>query len=282
MAALLAVCAEVSAQGMAEHAKYMVNIFGECIKAELDGKDHLAECTPVVIHVLYQNGRASYLFLLDAKTAISFSGTKDSNPAPDKYRLELDSLNKAGNFPIETYPGSGSCTMDGVLEKGVAIRCEFKGDKISASFALQGNGELKWDKKPEQRDSSGNIRAAVGEAFKIMGKDSTSGLHERLQQCYGEAAKKPDFNVLENCIAMDFAGFMMESTVAAQARKTDKNKDKTLNDLMTSGFQPEVVEKRIRSALEAFGIVGDEANNVTGKISSEVKSLLENPENWKQ
>ena|SRR5712691_11367861 len=147
----LCVC---SAPSVAEEVKgdllrYMANIYGKCTKAEVAGTDYVAACHAVVVNALYVNGRTSFVFYLNPRTLVSFGGTKDVRPQPEKYRLEVDSMKIVGDKPSTELQGSGACTMDGALDKGVKIQCEIKSQNADASFSFQGNGEVKWIKRPE-------------------------------------------------------------------------------------------------------------------------------------
>ena len=129
--------------------RYMVNIYGKCIGAKLAGTVVTSKCQGVVVDVAYLNGRRNLIGMLgEGEMLITFSGTKETNPMPDKYELQLDRVTLASrNRPVEEVAGSGRCTVFGKLSEGLTILCLLKTHSGNYELAFLGNGNVKWEKK---------------------------------------------------------------------------------------------------------------------------------------
>jgi hypothetical protein len=128
---------------------YMRNIYGTCIGAKVSGTVVTPQCQNVVVDIGYPDGRRNLIGMLgNGELLITFSGSKESTPMPDKYELKLDRVTLVSrNQPAKEVPGSGTCTLFDHKSEGLTILCFLKSQSGNYELAFLGNGDVKWEKR---------------------------------------------------------------------------------------------------------------------------------------
>lgn len=195
--------------------KYMAFLKGQCASAKHNDDDFTELCKKgAATNTSYQNGRVAFGFV--SEHPISFSGTKDSQPAQDRYLLEVDQVTIIDAGTPISRSAVGSCSMSGDIAKRATITCDVTvGDRerYVVVFESIGSADLIYGVGFEPFEIEKNIAYAIREFDRIYTSSGIDGIETYLKTCYPSAVATRWLPAVIKCASVDFAGNWLDMLV---------------------------------------------------------------------
>jgi len=204
--------------------KDMAFLKGQCISAKHNDEDFTELCKKgATTNTSYQNGRVAFGFVSDYP--ISFSGTKDSQPSPDRYLLEISQVTTVEAGATKSRSATGSCSISGDITKRATITCDAIAedkDRYVTVFESVGSTDLIYGVGYEPFDIEKNIAYAIREFDRVYTSSGIDGIETYLKTCYPTAVATRWLPAVIKCASVDFTGnwldMMVVKTTGATAR----------------------------------------------------------------